>query len=109
MATTENADWVCGEAVTILITIAGEGSIDGWTFAAAIARAHGVTPVIIKTSTDGILISDAEGRIIQLSISHADSTDLPSGGYVWDLWRADAGFEACLSRGKIELKPKVSA
>jgi len=108
MAVKADISFFKGEDVTIEDTVTGK-NITGWALACAVARGYGQTAEFTKTVGAGITITDGANGVFQISIDDTDTDALDSGGYVWDVKRTDAGQEAVLTYGDLDLKPKVAA
>jgi len=107
MAITENIEFVRGEDVTIEVTVTGV-NIAGWALSFAIARSRRDTAIITKTVGSGITITDEDNGVFEITIPDTDTDGIPVGPCVWDVKRSDAGHEAVLTRGKLELLPNVA-
>lgn len=99
----------CGEALTLRATVQGTGSIADWSLAYRLARGYDAENKISKTNGHGIVITDPENRKFEITLDAADTADLEGGGYVWDIWRVDAGQEVRLAYGTYPLERAVPA
>jgi hypothetical protein len=99
----------CGEARTIRVTVQGTGTIADWSLAYRLARGYDCENKISKTNGHGIEITDEEARKFEITLDAEDTAELDAGGYVWDIWRVDAGQEVRLAYGTLPLERAVPA
>lgn len=107
MATTADVEFVRGEDVTIEVTVTGV-NVTGWALSFAIALTYRDTAIITKTVGSGITITDGDNGVFEITLADTDTDGLPTGTRVWDVKRTDAGEEAVLTRGELELLPNVA-
>lgn len=86
----------------------------GWAITFTLRDAIGGTSNFTKTVGSGITITDGPRGIITITIADTDTSALTATksladakGYVWDIWRTDAGSEVCLARGQLILMQEV--
>lgn len=104
MSTTTNITGLKrGEDIVLTVTIAGSGTIDGWTFEANLRDLKRNELVVTKTSGSGVTITDAPNRVIEVVIADTDTESLRSDTYLYDIWRTNDGLESCLCDGTIVL------
>ena len=108
MATKTDISFHRGEDITLRVTVTGV-DISGWSLQFALARGYGQDTEFLKaTGGSGIDITDGQAGEFEVTIEDTDTAALYTGGYVWDLKRTDAGQEAVLAYGNLNLKPNVA-
>ena len=109
MATKTDISMHRGEDKTLRVTVTGT-DISGWSLQFALARGYGQSNEFTKaTGGSGIDITNGLSGIFEITLADTDTADLDTGGYVWDVKRTDAGQEAVLAYGALNLKPNVAA
>jgi hypothetical protein len=109
MAVKTNISFFRGEDITLTVTVTDE-NIAGWGLAFSVAKGYGQTAVFTKTTAalEGIVRTDEANGEFEVTIADIDTDALATGNYVWDVKRTDAGQEAVLAYGQLNLKPNVA-
>jgi hypothetical protein len=104
---TGNEDMPAKQDITLFLnsdqivrtTIAGSGSIAGWTFRSKIKLSTDLAGAAIMSGVP--IVSDATKREVDWTIADTDWAGITEGsGYAWDLWRDDAGSDIPLVYGQ---------
>jgi hypothetical protein len=110
------SDYFTGEDKVLSFTIyAADGttvqSISGWTLGWIVKRrASDGSPLIQKTTSDDIAITNALGGICTVTVSSSDISVLTGGiHYHHELKRTNAGHETVLSYGDFILQPSLDS
>lgn len=90
------------------VTVAGSGSITGWTLSASIMPKYSTAPLVTVTSGSGIAITDAANRVYEITFTDTQ-TDIPPGEYRFESRRTNDGSEAVLVEGVCTIKPSSQA
>jgi hypothetical protein len=105
----EEHNWFIGETKTFEFTIRDEdknlANIAGWTLLWALRVDEGEeTPLISKTTGDGITITDGPNGICQVKVDATDTVALGEGDFAHALMRTDTDAETILSFGEAALR-----
>lgn len=94
-------DAFTGEDVAVVCTVAGSGSISGWTVAGYVWKPDG-------TSQSGVTcaVTDASAREVTLSVT---GVTLATGRYRWSIWRTDTGSRTLLAWGFLTVLDEETA
>lgn len=104
MAEQNNLHCYKGEAFTPTFTMSPVEDITGWTVVGTVKR-HSSDAVALLTISGSI--TDASGGVFIVSFTAANTTTLGPGTFAYDVWRTNAGSEAVLSIGILEVMPEV--
>lgn len=95
--------WFKGDDVKLRWTESNGNDITGWTIKFGMAKTKGGTLVLEKSCA----IDDGPNSIYSATIEDGDTDDLEVGTYFYETKRLDAGYEAILSYGTVELLQPV--
>lgn len=80
-----------GQDGTITVTVPADTT--GWAMRADFKTANNGTILATKTIGAGIQNTPGASSTVVITLNAADTAAYFSGGYVWQLWRTDAGFD----------------
>lgn len=104
MATFANFTLYKDTDATLTDTLDPAVNITGWALECSVRKQYGGTELISKTTGAGtITITDATNGVFTVAFYDTDTEDLEPGAYIYNILRTDAGSEAILSSGFINL------
>ena len=106
---TADDEFFRGEDKILTVTLDPVVNISGWTLAFTMRLTAGSAEALIeKTTTSGITITDGTHGIFQVTLDDLETAGLQPGKYAYDCKRMDAGAEAILVYGTLELLAEVT-
>lgn len=93
-----------GEDVNFVFTMTPLTDITGWTNSWRLKASFNDATVLL--SINATLTTPASG-IFTVALTAAQTTAIPAGNYVFDVWRTDSGSSAALAIGNLVVKGSV--
>lgn len=106
MAATQDLSWYRGEDVTLAVTLSPTTDITGWTLSFKVKQ--NATDATALLTVAGSITGAAAGTF-SVSLTAAQTASVPTGVYVYDIWRTDSGAATALTVGSVTVKnsPRV--
>jgi hypothetical protein len=107
-AVPQNYEYYRGEDFSFTTNVSPVVDITGWALTFTLRKNYDTLPILItKTVGFGITLTTPIDGEYKVALASADTAALPTGTYLYDIQRTDAGFKTVVQIGSITLLPPV--